>query len=112
MSIKVVSMETNYGQEIRFAFIKKNQEGHQSIMVGDEFKELPELGDGSHLYTFKTPRGCGPEVLQQLANIIYKLGYKPEKMRALTEELDRVVAHKDDAIAVRDRILTMMENDA
>jgi hypothetical protein len=112
MAIKVRVNQLDYGQRIVFAFLKEGKDpGKAYIWDGrGSWQEFP-FGETvvEEKVTLVIPPEGKAEILQQMADILGAMGYKPEKLKAAVQEIERVENHLLDTIAVRDRLLTIIE---
>lgn len=111
MSVKVRVNQQDYGQKIVFAFIKESQDpGKYNLFNGkDKWEELEYGQDNPDKVTLVIPPEAKEEILQQMADMLYAMGFKPAKLKAVQSEMDRLDNHLMDTIAIRDRLLVIIE---
>ena len=106
MAIKVKVDQQDYGFKIVFGFFKEDGD-KRLILVGDKWVPVDE--GSNNLCTLMIPPEGKDEVLQQLADILGALGFKPAKLKAAQQEIDRLDNHLIDACVIRDRLLAILE---
>lgn len=111
MSIRVLKMENDYGNSIKFG-IFKDLGDKRFILVGNEWRpyDFERLAKKEEeLFSLSLRYPDTHEILQGLTNVIATMGILPDSVQTVKSEMAIVEEHLKDSRDVRDRLLSMLE---
>ena len=112
--IQVLAQSSDYGHHLDIAILADvlGDSSQRCIFKGDHFEPYDFAKDGNQFTVRLGHPILQRQVCQQLADLLFSMGYKPTEMKPLESELKRADQHLQDAQVVRDRLLTLVEKES